>query len=157
MAKVSKKNSGKKKSSKVREVSPGVQVKKDEKAFREAVVKFKKEHPGDLLQVNLLTDEEVVRAVAAWPNVPREINKGASDMDDPWKMIWYAPGTWMDMARIPLQLELGVMLAVRQNNLIYPDGTLPRYVRMHLEENGRIMLGLPHDKSGECAEEEDGD
>jgi hypothetical protein len=58
-------------------------------------------------------------------------------------MIWFAPGLWVDAARIPRELEKSVMLTVRQNHLVYPDGTMPQKVRVYLEQRGRKLLGLP--------------
>jgi len=114
-----------------------------EAAFKEAVAVLKSEHGGSLMQVNLLTDPVVARAVSAWPSVPREILVDAGDEKDPWDMIWFAPGLWMEAARVPRNLESGVLLTIKQNHLVYPDGTMPQSVRAYLVQRGRDLLGLP--------------
>lgn len=117
-----------------------------ENAFGNAVATLKEKHSGSLIQVNLMTDIMVARAVAAWPSVPREIKNNAYEYEDPWDMIWYAPGLWMDAARVPRELEKSVMLTVIQNHLVYPDGTMPQAVRAYLVQKGRELLGLPPPK-----------
>jgi len=93
--------------------------------------------------VNLMTDPAVTRAVSAWPSVPRTVRLDANEQSDPWDMIWFAPGEWMDAARVPLELENSVMLTIKQNNLVYPDGSMPDQIRAYLIQRGRDLLGLP--------------
>ena len=114
--------------------------------FNDAISRLKERHAGSLVQVNMLVDNAVLRAVAAWPNVPREIRLKIDGTDDPWEMIWYAPGVWMDAARVPREIEDSVILAIRQNNLVYPDGTMPPQVHAYLVQKGRELLGLPAPK-----------
>lgn len=111
--------------------------------FREAVATLKAEHGGSLMQVNLMTDPEVVRAVAAWPSVPREVRPDAPEKTDPWDMVYFASGLWMEAARIPRSLESSVLLTIRQNHLVYPDGTMPQQVRAYLIRRGSELIGLP--------------
>jgi len=116
---------------------------KAEAAFKEAVAVLKSEHGGTLMQINLMTDPVVARAVSAWPSVPREINLDAGEKTDPWDMVWFAPGQWMEAARVPLEMEHSVMLTIKQNHLVYPDGTMPQQIRAYLVQRGRDLLGLP--------------
>lgn len=152
--KVAPKNSTKGKKKNIRPVSMKHMIDKSARAFEKAVAELKEEHPGDTVQINLLTDSAVMRAVSAWAHVGREVRFDAYEMTDPWKMIWYAPGPWMEAARVPRSEERGVMLAIRQNHLVYPDGTLPKYVERYLIECGRSLLGLPPTKEPERGSDE---
>jgi|GEM_PF-2832818 len=114
-----------------------------EQHFKECVAKLKSEHPGDIGMVNLLTDSLVVRAVAAWPNVERDVLYDATRTENPWAQIWYAAETWMMAARIPKDHREGVRVCVIQNHLVYPDGDIPQPVKAFLAQAGRDLLGLP--------------
>ena len=111
-------------------------------AFRKAVDKLKSMCPDDFTRVHHLTDKHILRAVAAWPHVPREIKENAVEYDNPWDMIWYAPGVWMDAAGIPKCMEKALMLAIRQNNLVYPDGSIPADVYAYLCKRGKELAGI---------------
>ena len=128
----------------------------NESAFKEAVAILKSEHGGSLMMLNLMTDPAVARAVSAWPSVPRSITEDSASFKDPWNMIWFAPGLWMDAARIPRELEASIMLTIRQNHLVYPDGTMPPQVQAYLVQRGRDLLGLPAPTRPEPPTHEDG-
>lgn len=117
--------------------------KKAEDHFDVCIKKLKQDHQGDLSMVNLLTDPMVLRAVAAWPNVKREVVLNAEKREDPWDMIWFAPAVWMEASRVPGRYFDGVMLCVKQNHLVYPDGTMPNAVKAFLMSAGKKLLGLP--------------
>lgn len=117
--------------------------KKAEDHFNVCIEKLKQDHSGDLSMVNFLTDPMVLRAVAAWPNVNREVLLNAEKKEDPWDMIWFAPSVWMDAARVPGRHCDGVILCVKQNHLVYPDGTMPNVVKAFLMSAGKKLLGLP--------------
>lgn len=119
------------------------EIKRSEEAFEEAIATIKSENPGSLMQVNLMTDPLVARAVAAWPSVPRRINPDAHECSDPWDMVWYPVDLWMKAARIPREHEKSVILTITQNHLVYPDGEMPHQVRAYLVQRGRELLGLP--------------
>lgn len=113
-----------------------------EKHFGNCVKKLKEKHEDNIVSVNLLSDASIVRAVAAWPMVPREVRLDATEKENPWDMVWYAPGVWMEAALIPPDMERSVMLTVKQNHLVYPDGDMPRYVRAYLVRRGKRLVGI---------------
>ena len=141
-SKVVKNNSPKKRGAVNKKKAPEKLVTLSKKEFQKHVDKWKKGRGEDLLLAHLLDDPYVVRAIVAWKNVPRKIcpivlHEGLS----PWSIIGYPVESWMKAARVPREEEKSVITCVLQNDLVYPDGTIPDVVREYLEESANLMLG----------------
>jgi len=114
--------------------------------FEEANKRLKVMYENDYTKVNMLSDDLLIRAIVAWPHVLREVKDGIRENMDPWDMVWYAPGAWMESAMIPRDMERVVMQAVIKNHLVYPDGTIPADVRSLLVKKGMKMAGIKEEK-----------
>jgi len=121
-------------------------TKADLKVFKTAVKVYKKEHPGDLVSLNILSNDMVAMAVSAWPNVPRSINRSLCYEMKTWDMVWYPKDVWRVMAMVPSSDWDAVRMAVIGNHLVYPDGELPVQVRDALSNMGRQMAGGDEDE-----------
>lgn len=113
--------------------------------FRQICHEYKTLHAGSMIDVLLLDDRIVSRAVAAWPNVTRIIEEAADDIKSPWEMIWYNPEDWMTASSVPKRDWARVMKTVIDNNLVYADGTLPDSSRAYLLTKAREIMGLPRE------------
>ncbi|HNT35928.1 MAG TPA: hypothetical protein PKH07_13135, partial [bacterium] len=90
---------------------------------------------------------QLMRMVVSWPNLPRRHQPqgeghGPSD-DDTWRWLWdnvsYDIKQWGLMSGIPENFTSEFREVLVGNRLIYPDGTVNKFIERYLREQ---VLGL---------------
>ena len=79
----------------------------------------------------VMSDERMKRLVIAWPVVRRKFRPGnASTMSDVWKLVEFSQREWAEKAGVPYyDLRDEDFTFLKENGLVFPDGTIPEDLR----------------------------
>ncbi len=113
--------------------------------FEDILISYKERHDENVSMVNAISPE-MARAIAVWPNVPvsmYEIDKeGGPGSSDPWEWVRFSYSSWQTLAGVRGDHWLGVARSVIGNHMVFPDGTLPQYIRAFLVSRAREIMGV---------------
>lgn len=112
--------------------------------FESALISYKERHDENVSMVNAISGD-MIRAITVWPNVNVRMQDRGKDFvpasGDPWSWVRFSYSAWQTLANAEGERWFLVARAVVGNHMVYPDGTLPKYIGEFLRIRAHEAMG----------------